>query len=270
MLARPCSSAPENSLSLFSVPLQGCGSSTQGKGPDSLHIPLIKGIKVLPHGVAEARSARNSTEVGVGTSEWQPLPHTPPAPACPAIARVYLTELYRHHGQPAGGGGPQCLYPSGHDCPRLQGTNPDAPTARSVAVNKSLYKMCSLKEGMSPQEALQSLMEGNLRFVNCSSAHPHQDFKRIQGLSAGQKPQVAILGCADSRVPAEIVFDQGFGDVFVCRVAGNIATPQLVASLEYSVLDLGVSVRPCMHARSGRACKECEVHASSRRAPSLS
>jgi carbonic anhydrase len=61
-------------------------------------------------------------------------------------------------------------------------------------------------------------------------------------ISDKQKPMAAILGCADSRVPAEIVFDQGFGDVFVCRVAGNIATAEELASLEYAVLDLGVKV----------------------------
>ena len=53
----------------------------------------------------------------------------------------------------------------------------------------------------------------------------------------------AILACADSRVPPEIVFDQGFGDIFVCRVAGNIATAEEIASLEYAVLELNVKVR---------------------------
>ena len=52
----------------------------------------------------------------------------------------------------------------------------------------------------------------------------------------------AVLACADSRVPIELVFDQGFGDIFVCRIAGNIATAEEVASLEYAVLELGVKV----------------------------
>mgnify|MGYP006292032183 CR=1 FL=1 len=92
--------------------------------------------------------------------------------------------------------------------------------------------------------------DGNVRFLNNASSHPHQDFKRIQALTGGQKPQAAILGCADSRVPAEIVFDQGFGDVFVCRVAGNIATPEEVASLEYSALELKVRAALCVPTRA--------------------
>ncbi|KAG2491779.1 hypothetical protein HYH03_009939 [Edaphochlamys debaryana] len=100
----------------------------------------------------------------------------------------------------------------------------------------------SLTERASPEQVLHNLLEGNQRFLAGESAHPHQDFERVQKISAKQKPLVAILGCADSRVPAEIVFDQGFGDVFVCRIAGNIATAEEVASLEYAVLDVGVKV----------------------------
>lgn len=85
-------------------------------------------------------------------------------------------------------------------------------------------------------------MDGNLRFITGNSNHPHQDFQRLRSIAPKQKPIAAILGCADSRVPAEIVFDQGFGDVFVCRVAGNIATAEELASLEYAVLDLSVRV----------------------------
>ncbi|GLI59116.1 hypothetical protein VaNZ11_000947 [Volvox africanus] len=107
---------------------------------------------------------------------------------------------------------------------------------------KYLSKVCSLSERSTCEQVLQSLLEGNARFIKGTRAHPHQDFSRVRQISEKQKPMVAILGCADSRVPTEIVFDQGFGDVFVCRIAGNIATSEEIASLEYAVLDLGVKV----------------------------
>ncbi|EFJ42025.1 hypothetical protein VOLCADRAFT_77347 [Volvox carteri f. nagariensis] len=113
------------------------------------------------------------------------------------------------------------------------------PEAKS---SKSLFKIGSLSDRATCEQVLQALMDGNERFLKGASARPHQDFTRVQQISEKQKPHSAILGCADSRVPAEIVFDQGFGDVFVCRVAGNIATAEEIASLEYAVLDLGVKV----------------------------
>ncbi|PNG99886.1 Carbonic anhydrase [Tetrabaena socialis] len=91
-------------------------------------------------------------------------------------------------------------------------------------------------------QVLLNLLAGNERVLEGVSTHPHQDLRRVQQVSEQQRPLAAILGCADSRAPAEIIFDQGFGDVFVCRVAGNIATPEELASLEYAVLELGVRV----------------------------
>lgn len=108
----------------------------------------------------------------------------------------------------------------------------------------SLEKINSLTDRSTPEQVLRSLLDGNQRFLDGASAHPHQDFARVQQISAKQTPKAAILGCADSRVPIEIMLDQGFGDVFVCRVAGNIATPEEIASLEYAVLDVGVSLSP--------------------------
>ena len=84
------------------------------------------------------------------------------------------------------------------------------------------------------------MLHGNLRFVNGQTVHPHQDFKRIAEIESRQHPMAAVLSCADSRAPPEIIFDMGFGDIFTCRVAGNLATPEELASLEYSVLECGV------------------------------
>lgn len=87
----------------------------------------------------------------------------------------------------------------------------------------------------SAHDALASLREGNTRFV---SDIPRQDTlttqTRRQELSAGQAPSAIILGCSDSRVPAEIVFDQGLGDLFVIRVAGNIVAPSQIGSVEFA------------------------------------
>jgi carbonic anhydrase len=94
----------------------------------------------------------------------------------------------------------------------------------------------------NPDRALKLLTQGNERFVENKRKFPDQDWRRITEVAPSQAPFAAILGCADSRVPAEIVFDQGFGNIFVCRVAGNVATPEEIGSLEFAVLVLGVKV----------------------------
>jgi len=94
----------------------------------------------------------------------------------------------------------------------------------------------------NPDRALQLLIKGNERFVENKRKFPDQDWKRITQVAPSQAPFAAILGCADSRVPAEIVFDQGFGNIFVCRVAGNVATPEEIGSLEFGTLVLGAKV----------------------------
>jgi len=94
----------------------------------------------------------------------------------------------------------------------------------------------------NPDAALQMLIDGNQRFVNNMRQNPNQDFTRITQVAPSQAPFAAILGCADSRFPSEIIFDRGFGDLFVCRVAGNVATPEEIGSLEFGTLVLGAKV----------------------------
>src|ERR1700681_4301455 len=85
------------------------------------------------------------------------------------------------------------------------------------------------------REALQRLREGNLRFAaNVRGSDAVVSHTRRAELAAGQQPFAIILGCSDSRVPAEIVFDQGLGDLFVIRVAGNIVAPSQVGSVEFA------------------------------------
>lgn len=94
----------------------------------------------------------------------------------------------------------------------------------------------------SPAEALDLLYSGNSRFVAGKALSPHRNLERLREVAAQQKPFAAFLGCADSRVPIEIVFDQGFGDLFVTRVAGNVATGEEIASLEFGTKVLGAKV----------------------------
>ena len=95
------------------------------------------------------------------------------------------------------------------------------------------------QSSLTPDEALAELMAGNQRFVARKRVNPHQDTARITEVAAGQAPFAAILSCADSRVVPEIAFDQGIGDLFVVRVAGNLAMIEDIASEEYAVGVLG-------------------------------
>ena len=101
--------------------------------------------------------------------------------------------------------------------------------------------------------ALAALLEGNRRFAAGVAEHPRQDARRREEvLAKGQNPFAAIVGCADSRVPPEIVFDQGLGDLFVIRVAGNLVDDFELASLEYVVSHLGTPLIAVMgHTRCG-------------------
>jgi carbonic anhydrase len=94
----------------------------------------------------------------------------------------------------------------------------------------------------SCREALDRLLDGNRRFAEDRSEHPHTDVGWRARLRAGQRPFAAVVGCADSRVPIELVFDQGLGDLFSVRVAGNVASPVVIGSIEYAALVLRVAV----------------------------
>src|SRR5256885_7626545 len=91
--------------------------------------------------------------------------------------------------------------------------------------------------------ALARLREGNRRFAaNRSASNPLASQARRTQLIAGQEPFAIILGCSDSRVPTELVFDQGFGDLFVVRVAGNVISDDVVGSIAYAALHLRTSL----------------------------
>jgi len=103
-----------------------------------------------------------------------------------------------------------------------------APAAHAPATQK-----------VTPDEALQRLLDGNKRFAANRRFHPNESLETRAKLATGQAPFAAILGCADSRVSPEIVFDHGLGDLFVVRVAGNIVEDAGSGSFEYAVEHLG-------------------------------
>jgi len=93
---------------------------------------------------------------------------------------------------------------------------------------------------ISAPEALQRLQDGNQRYISGKSENIRFDEDSRRKLAGGQDPYAVILGCSDSRVPAELVFDQGLGDLFVIRVAGNIIAPSLIGSVEFAASMFGV------------------------------
>jgi carbonic anhydrase len=92
---------------------------------------------------------------------------------------------------------------------------------------------------VSPKAALQRLMDGNARYVSGKLTHPNLGAERRKSLAGSQSPFAVILTCADSRVAPELVFDQGLGDLFVVRVAGNVVDDVVMGSIEYAVVHLG-------------------------------
>jgi carbonic anhydrase len=96
---------------------------------------------------------------------------------------------------------------------------------------------------LGPDAALQQLMNGNQRFTSGRLTAFDQDLSILkQNTVEKQEPFAAVLSCADSRVPVELVFDQSIGHIFVTRVAGNVVTPEIIASLEYGAAVLGTKV----------------------------
>jgi carbonic anhydrase len=95
---------------------------------------------------------------------------------------------------------------------------------------------------LSPDAALTKLLQGNQRYVRHKEQHPDETLARRKELVSGQHPFAVILSCADSRVPPELVFDEGLGDLFVIRVAGNIVDDAVLGSMEYAIEHLGTKL----------------------------
>lgn len=89
-------------------------------------------------------------------------------------------------------------------------------------------------------ESLKKLVEGNQRFAQGKSIHPNRSEELRNALLEGQNPYAVVISCSDSRVPVEIIFDVGLGDIFVIRTAGHVLSNETMGSLEYAVKELGV------------------------------
>lgn len=98
----------------------------------------------------------------------------------------------------------------------------------------SLFSACNHTENIN-LSPLQKLEEGNKRFVSGKPVHPDETLERLRELKKGQHPFAVVVSCSDSRVPAELVFDQGLGDIFSIRTAGNVIGDYELGSLEYAV-----------------------------------
>ncbi|GBO53135.1 carbonic anhydrase [Pseudanabaena sp. lw0831] len=104
-----------------------------------------------------------------------------------------------------------------------------------LTANQTYYTV----ENLDAEAALRELKEGNDRYALDHVEHPHEGAQRRVDLSIAQHPFAIVLGCADSRVVPELIFDQGVGDLFVLRVAGNVADDAVIASIEFAVEHLG-------------------------------
>jgi carbonic anhydrase len=113
--------------------------------------------------------------------------------------------------------------------------------AAQSGVRLASARVVSAPTNLSPDGALEELLAGNGRFAANQLTSTHQNFAALREHTVEkQEPFAGVLSCADSRVPVELVFDQSIGQIFVTRVAGNFVTPEIIASLEYGVAELGI------------------------------
>lgn len=99
--------------------------------------------------------------------------------------------------------------------------------------------MAAGKASVTPEQALKNLKDGNQRFIQGNCQDARKSAQRRAEVARGQKPVAVIVGCSDSRVPPELIFDQGLGDIFIIRLAGNIVDGAALGSIEYAVDHLG-------------------------------
>jgi carbonic anhydrase len=115
--------------------------------------------------------------------------------------------------------------------------------------------------GVDPGKALQLLLDGNQRFVAGRMDHPNQSAARRNEVAPAQHPFASVLACSDSRTPPSVLFDRGLGDLFVVRVAGNVASEITMESLDYAVTHLGTRLVMVLgHQRCGAVIAAVEGH----------
>lgn len=132
-----------------------------------------------------------------------------------------------------------------HHIANAQNVQPSAPTkipdqsARGSLTWRADHHIVNRDSAFTePRTAIKKLMGGNRRFVENKSIRPRQDAGTIRKLSLGQMPFATLVSCSDSRVPNEMIFDQGLGDLFIVRTAGQVSSAASYGSIEYAVLKL--------------------------------
>lgn len=136
-------------------------------------------------------------------------------------------------------------------------------TAFSLENTLKYTQTPSVNSDLSPQQVLKKLQEGNTRFLSGNMQHRNYNKQAVITSSMGQAPYAVILNCMDSRGPVEIILDQGIGDIFSLRVAGNILNQDIIGSMEYGTKVIGAKVIVIMgHTQCGAveaACKSTEL-----------
>jgi carbonic anhydrase len=132
-------------------------------------------------------------------------------------------------------------------CAQQRKTTKQTPATTVIKIDSALWRKDNFivnrdSAYSNPYYALQKLTGGNMRFQQTRSIFPRQDPVLIRRLSEGQKPFAIIVGCSDSRVSSEILFDQGFGDLFVSRTAGQVMAQATYGTIEYAHLALGTKL----------------------------
>ncbi|RAK52507.1 carbonic anhydrase [Phenylobacterium deserti] len=135
-----------------------------------------------------------------------------------------------------------------------------APAATTGAAATPTVSQVVVEAPLTPEQAMTRLMAGNARYVAAKATHPNGDAQRRRLVAGGERPFATILACADSRVAPELVFDQGLGDLFVVRVAGNVVDDAVLASIEHSVIHLGSPLIMVLgHERCGAVAAAAEA-----------
>jgi carbonic anhydrase len=139
-------------------------------------------------------------------------------------------------------------------------TLPLLGTALASCGNDEDYTPLEEAFPQTPDEALERLLAGNRRYAAHEPLYPEQSNSRKASVAAGQKPFAGVLGCVDSRVPPELIFDQGLGALFSARVAGAIADDAVIGSLEFGVLEFGLALIVVLgHERCGAVAATIEA-----------
>lgn len=141
-----------------------------------------------------------------------------------------------------------------------------------IALSSSLVApqntQAAVPSNIGAAEAMQRLIDGNNRFVTNQLARPNQSEIRRSEVARGQQPFATIVSCVDSRVPPELVFDQGFGDLFVLRVAGNISNDDILGSIEFGIAEFQIPLIVVVgHSRCGAIVAAMDAIRANAQAP---